>query len=67
MSCAHQELERAKWAAMAARDPWRALAYFLYLGYEGDPSKLLHVSRPRRVERKAEQPERLLYQVRLAA
>ena len=53
----------AKWAAMSAREPRRALAYFLYLGYEEDGAKLLHASRPRRQERKAEQPDRSVYQV----
>ncbi len=52
-----------KWAAMTARDPRRALAHLLYLGYEGEPGSLLHVSKSRRPERKAEQPERSVYQV----
>ena len=53
----------AKWATMSAREPRRALAYFLYLGYEEDGAKLFHASKPRRQERKAEQPDRSVYQV----
>ena len=55
---------QAKWAAMAARDPQQALAYLLYLGFEGDTGKLFHISRPRRQERKADQQDRSVYQVR---
>ena len=55
---------QARWAAMAAQEPRRALAYLLYLGFEGYTSQVFRISRPRRLERVAEQPERSVYQVR---
>ena len=55
---------QARWAAMAAREPRRALAYLLYLGFEGYTFQAFRISRPRRQERVAEQPERSVYQVR---
>ena len=54
----------AKWAVMAAAAPRKTLAHLLYLGYEEDPSALFHIARPRRQERKADQPARGVYQVR---
>ena len=54
----------AKWAVMAAAAPRKTLAHLLYLGYEEDPNALFHIARPRRQERKADQPARGVYQVR---
>ena len=54
----------AKWAVMAAAAPRKTLAHLLYLGYEDDPSALFHIARPRRQERKADQPARAVYRVR---
>jgi len=54
----------AKWAVMAAAAPRKTLAHLLYLGYEEDPGALFHIGRPRRQERKADQPARGVYQVR---
>ena len=53
----------AKWAVMAAAAPRKTLAHLLYLGYEEDPVALFHIARPRRQERKADQPARAVYQV----
>ena len=53
----------AKWAVMAAAAPRKTLAHLLYLGYEEDPAALFHIARPRRQERKADQPARAVYQV----
>lgn len=53
----------SKWSYMAAVQPRQALAYLLYLGYQGDPAALFCFSRQRRQERRADAPSRSFYRV----
>lgn len=47
---------------MTLLDPARSLEYLIYLGYPGNPSSAIRVTRRRRLDRKKQQSERNVFQ-----
>ncbi|CAL1393504.1 unnamed protein product [Linum trigynum] len=52
----------SEWALMILLEPSRAVEYLIYIGYLGDPSTAVHVTRKRRLDRKKQQSERNVFQ-----
>ncbi|XVF31320.1 hypothetical protein REPUB_Repub16aG0135600 [Reevesia pubescens] len=52
----------SEWALMTLLDPARTLEYLIYIGYPGDPSSAIRVTRRRRLDRKKQQSERNVFQ-----
>ncbi|KAL3636033.1 hypothetical protein CASFOL_020580 [Castilleja foliolosa] len=50
------------WALMTLLDPIRSVENLIYIGYGGDPSSAIRVTRRRRLDRKKQQSERNVYQ-----
>ncbi|KAE8687308.1 Mitochondrial Rho GTPase 2 [Hibiscus syriacus] len=48
----------SEWALMTLLDPARSLENLIYIGYPGDPSSAIRVTRRRRLDRKKQQSER---------
>ncbi|GMI94516.1 MIRO-related GTP-ase 1, embryo defective 2473 [Hibiscus trionum] len=53
---------RSEWALMTLLDPARSLENLIYIGYPGDPSSAIRVTRRRRLDRKKQQSERTVFQ-----
>ncbi|KAJ9131458.1 hypothetical protein P3X46_035115 [Hevea brasiliensis] len=51
-----------EWALMTLLDPSRALENLIYIGYPGDPSAAVRITRRRRLDRKKQQSERNVFQ-----
>lgn len=47
---------------MTARDPMYSVENLLYIGYAGDPSSAIRVTRRRRIDRKKKQTDRNVFQ-----
>lgn len=47
---------------MTLLDPARSLENLIYIGYPGDPSSAVRVTRKRRIDRKKQQSERNVFQ-----
>ncbi|KAL3538088.1 hypothetical protein ACH5RR_001454, partial [Cinchona calisaya] len=52
----------SEWALMALLDPVRCVEYLIYIGYAGDVSSAIRVTRRRRLDRKKQQSDRNVYQ-----
>ncbi|KAJ4719482.1 Mitochondrial Rho GTPase [Melia azedarach] len=52
----------SEWALMTLLDPARSLENLIYIGYPGDPSSAVRVTRKRRIDRKKQQSERNVFQ-----
>ncbi|XVF06106.1 hypothetical protein REPUB_Repub06bG0019500 [Reevesia pubescens] len=52
----------SEWALMTLLDPARSLENLIYIGYPGDPSSAIRVTRRRRLDRKKQQSERNVFQ-----
>ncbi|KAG8648261.1 mitochondrial Rho GTPase 1 [Manihot esculenta] len=52
----------SEWALMTLLDPSRALENLIYIGYPGDPSAAVRITRRRRLDRKKQQSERNVFQ-----
>ncbi|XP_022719377.1 mitochondrial Rho GTPase 1-like isoform X1 [Durio zibethinus] len=52
----------SEWALMTLLDPACSLEYLICIGYPGDPSSAIRVSRRRRLDRKKQQSERNVFQ-----
>uniref|UniRef100_A0A5B7BEV4 Putative Mitochondrial Rho GTPase 1 n=1 Tax=Davidia involucrata TaxID=16924 RepID=A0A5B7BEV4_DAVIN len=52
----------SEWALMTHLDPIRSVEYLIYIGYAGDPSSAIRVTRRRRLDRKKQQSERNVFQ-----
>ncbi|KAL3654240.1 Mitochondrial Rho GTPase 1 [Castilleja foliolosa] len=50
------------WALMTLLDPIRSVESLIYIGYGGDPSSAIRLTRRRRLDRKKQQSERTVYQ-----
>ncbi|CAH9073685.1 unnamed protein product [Cuscuta epithymum] len=50
------------WSLMTLIDPMAAVENIIYLGYAGDPSSAIRVTRRRRLDRKKQQSDRNVYQ-----
>ncbi|GFP86209.1 mitochondrial rho GTPase 1 [Phtheirospermum japonicum] len=50
------------WALMTLLDPIRSVESLIYIGYGGDPSTAIRVTRRKRLDRKKQQSERTVYQ-----
>nr|GMD43720.1 mitochondrial Rho GTPase 1-like [Ipomoea batatas] len=50
------------WNLMALLDPMAAVENLIYIGYAGDPSSTIRVTRRRRLDRKKQQSDRNVYQ-----
>ncbi|GER41413.1 mitochondrial Rho GTPase [Striga asiatica] len=50
------------WALMTLLDPIRSVENLIYIGYGGDPSSAIRVTRRRRLDRKKQHSERTVYQ-----
>ncbi|KAL0364002.1 UNVERIFIED_CONTAM: Mitochondrial Rho GTPase 1 [Sesamum angustifolium] len=50
------------WALMTLLDPIRSVETLIYIGYGGDPSSAIRITRRRRVDRKKQQTDRTVYQ-----
>lgn len=47
---------------MTLLDPQKSLAYLIYIGYSGDPSSALRMTRRRAIDRKKQKTERNVFQ-----
>ncbi|XP_022743063.1 mitochondrial Rho GTPase 1-like isoform X2 [Durio zibethinus] len=52
----------SEWALMTLLDPARSLENLIYIGYHGDPSSAISVTRRRHLDRKKKQSERNVFQ-----
>ncbi|CAI9102237.1 OLC1v1000476C1 [Oldenlandia corymbosa var. corymbosa] len=52
----------SEWALMALLDPIRCFEYLIYIGYTGDISSAIRITRRRRLDRKKQQSDRNVYQ-----
>ncbi|CAN1784021.1 Mitochondrial Rho GTPase 1 [Linum perenne] len=52
----------SEWALMTLLDPSRAVENLIYIGYQGDPSTAVRLTRKRRMDRKKQQSERNVFQ-----
>lgn len=52
----------SEWALMTLLDPARSVENLIYIGYPGDPSSAIRVTRKRRIDRKKQQSERNVFQ-----
>lgn len=52
----------SEWALMTLLDPARSVENLIYIGYPGDPSSAIRVTRKRRIDRKKQQAERNVFQ-----
>lgn len=52
----------SEWALMTLLDPSRAMENLIYLGYPGDHSNAVRITRRRRLDRKKQQSERNVFQ-----
>ncbi|XP_057960485.1 mitochondrial Rho GTPase 1-like [Malania oleifera] len=52
----------SKWALMALLDPIHTIENLIYIGYEGDASSAIRVTRRRRLDRKKQQSDRNVFQ-----
>ncbi|KAL5786601.1 hypothetical protein ACOSQ2_008993 [Xanthoceras sorbifolium] len=52
----------SQWALMTLLDPARSVENLIYIGYPGDPSSAIRVTRRRRLDRKKQQSERNVFQ-----
>ncbi|XP_059652447.1 mitochondrial Rho GTPase 1-like [Cornus florida] len=52
----------SEWALLTLLDPIRSVENLIYLGYAGDPSSAIRVTRRRRLDRKKQQSERNVFQ-----
>ncbi|KAJ9180224.1 hypothetical protein P3X46_008496 [Hevea brasiliensis] len=52
----------SEWALMTLLDPSRAVENLIYIGYPGDPSAAVRITRRRRLDRKKQQTERNVFQ-----
>ncbi|KAI8024188.1 Mitochondrial Rho GTPase 1 [Camellia lanceoleosa] len=52
----------SEWALMTLLDPIRSVENLIYIGYAGDPSSAIRVTRRRRLDRKKQQSERTVFQ-----
>ncbi|KAL8119527.1 mitochondrial Rho GTPase 1-like [Apium graveolens] len=50
------------WALMTVRDPIYSVENLIYIGYAGDPSSAIRVTRRRRIDRKKKQTDRSVFQ-----
>lgn len=51
-----------QWALMTLLDPAFTVENLIYIGYPGDPSSAVRVTRRRRIDRKKQQSERNVFQ-----
>ncbi|KAK6915568.1 Mitochondrial Rho GTPase 1/3, EF hand associated, type-1 [Dillenia turbinata] len=52
----------SEWALMTLLDPAGTMANLIYIGYAGDPSSAIRITRKRRVDRKKQQSDRTVLQ-----
>ncbi|CAL5339593.1 unnamed protein product [Camellia sinensis] len=52
----------SEWALMTLLDPIRSVENLIYIGYAGDPSSAIRVTRRRRLDRKKQQSEKTVFQ-----
>ncbi|WOH11568.1 hypothetical protein DCAR_0831057 [Daucus carota subsp. sativus] len=52
----------SEWALMTARDPMYSVENLIYIGYPGDPSSAIRITRRRRIDRKKKQTDRNVFQ-----
>ncbi|CAN1232750.1 Mitochondrial Rho GTPase 1 [Linum perenne] len=52
----------SEWALMTLLDPSRAVENLIYIGYQGDPSTAVRLTRKRRLDRKKQLSERNVFQ-----
>ncbi|KAL1809103.1 hypothetical protein ACET3Z_026093 [Daucus carota] len=52
----------SEWALMTVRDPIYSVENLIYIGYAGDPSSAIRVTRRRRIDRKKKQSDRNVFQ-----
>ncbi|KAL9450499.1 hypothetical protein AB3S75_012268 [Citrus x aurantiifolia] len=52
----------SEWALMTLLDPARSVENLIYIGFPGDPSSAIRVTRKRRIDRKKQQAERNVFQ-----
>lgn len=51
-----------QWALMTLLNPVLSVEYLVYIGYVGDPSSAVRVTRKRRVDRKKQHSDRNVFQ-----
>lgn len=50
-----------QWALMTLIDPKKTVANLIYIGYRGDPTSALHLTRRRKADRKKQKTERNVF------
>jgi len=60
-SCLLTEKYVFQWALMTLLDPSRAVENLIYIGYSGDPSAAVRLTRRRRLDRKKKQSDRNVF------
>nr|GMD48174.1 mitochondrial Rho GTPase 1-like [Ipomoea batatas] len=58
----YKDAAEKDWNLMALLDPMAAVENLIYIGYAGDPSSTIRVTRRRRLDRKKQQSDRNVYQ-----
>ncbi|CAH8299727.1 unnamed protein product [Eruca vesicaria subsp. sativa] len=51
-----------QWSLMALLEPAKSVEYLIYIGFPGDPSSAIRLTRRRRLDRKKQQSERKVFQ-----
>ncbi|XP_052187372.1 mitochondrial Rho GTPase 1-like isoform X2 [Diospyros lotus] len=52
----------SEWALMTLLDPIRSIENLIYIGYAGDPSSAIRITRRRQLDRKKQQSDRTVFQ-----
>ena len=51
-----------QWSLMTILEPAKSVEYLIYIGFPGDPSSAIRLTRRRRLDRKKQQCERKVFQ-----
>lgn len=60
--CANLSILSLQWSLMTLLEPARSVENLIYIGFPGDPSTAIRVTRRRRLDRKKQQCERKVFQ-----
>lgn len=51
-----------QWALMTLLEPQKSLAHLIYIGYPGDPASAFRITRRRRIDKKRQRSQRVVFQ-----
>ena len=52
----------SQWSLMTLMEPQKSLAHLIYIGYPGDASSAFRITRRRRLDRKKQRSQRVVFQ-----